>query len=179
MIWEFNFLDFLQTLRSPVLDELMIGITSLGDGARFWIGLCIILLIFPRTRKLGLIAGLSFLVTYLLNDHFLKELIGRPRPYTLRDVELLIPARQDFSFPSGHTSMAFAVALPIYYAKLKIGNMDVSRVILLIAGLVAFSRLYLYVHYPTDILGGLILALAVSRTVYSLLSRFLRQDEKK
>ncbi len=151
MAWEIAFLQWIQAnVVCDWLTPIMEFCTNMGGGL-IWIAITIILLIFPQTRKLGLITALALLINILLCNVFLKPLIARPRPFTLAEVELLIPAPGDFSFPSGHTSASFAAATAIFLGWRKAGIAA-----LLFAGVVAFSRLYFFVHFPTDVLGGLV-----------------------
>ena len=113
MAWEIAFLQWIQAnVVCDWLTPIMEFCTNMGGGL-IWIAITIILLIFPQTRKLGLITALALLINILLCNVFLKPLIARPRPFTLAEVELLIPAPGDFSFPSGHTSASFAAETAI------------------------------------------------------------------
>lgn len=150
MKMELAILDFLQTLHNPVLDWLMCGISALGNHGAVWIFLGILLLASKKYRKEGLGVLLVLLGCLLAGNVLLKNLVARPRPCWLRpDVPLLIPVPQDFSFPSGHTMAAAAVSCYLW-----LGNRKWGTVSFAVTCLMAFSRMYLYVHYPTDILGG-------------------------
>ena len=136
---EFWILDGIQTLRTPAGDVLMPFITSFGNGGVIWIVLTVILLLIPKTRKTGLILGAALI-----------------RPCDINDaVRLLIPYPSDYSFPSGHTAVSFAAASALYFA----GEKYLWKAALVLAAFIAFSRMYLYVHYPTDILGGALLGI--------------------
>ena len=151
MAWEFNLLDQIQQhLANDFLNALVPRISSLGDAGLIWIALSILLLLFPKTRKAGLASGIALLFMLITGNMILKPLVARLRPFTVNTaVELLIPPPTDFSFPSGHTYASFASASAIFRNNRKIGIPA-----LILASLIAFSRLYLYVHYPTDILAG-------------------------
>ena len=145
-----------QYLRSGVLTPVMKVITFLGNGGWFWILCAVILLAVPRTRKVGCAAVLSVIFGFLVTNVLLKNLVARPRPFAvINALTPLIAKPTDFSFPSGHTTVSFAVALVI--ARMLPKKYGVPAVIL--AALVAFSRLYLGVHYPTDVLAGFVVAL--------------------
>ena len=150
-------------LYCPALDFLMPLITVLGNGGIFWIAASVALMIFPKYRKAGISMGIALLIGLVLCNLTLKPLVARIRPYDYqfkyfgRTISLLIATPHDYSFPSGHTIASFeaAVALTFHHKKLGI-------VALILAALVAFSRLYLYVHYPTDVLASLVLGTAIA-----------------
>ncbi len=150
-LFEIGILDFIQNnLRCAFLDWFMPIVTVLGDGGIFWILFTLALLIIPKTRKLGLACAVSLLIDLALCNGLLKNLIARTRPYDVNpDIVLLVSKPGDYSFPSGHAAASFTVvgALAANKSKLWIPACVLSAVI-------ALSRLYLYVHYPTDVLGG-------------------------
>lgn len=153
---EFWILDGIQTLRTPAGDVLMPFITSFGNGGVIWIVLTVILLLIPKTRKTGLILGAALILDGILCNLLLKNLMRRIRPCDIKDaVRLLIPYPSDYSFPSGHTAVSFAAASALYFA----GGKYLWKTALVLAAFIAFSRMYLYVHYPTDILGGALLGI--------------------
>ena len=147
-------------LWCPFLDAVMPVITLLGDAGIFWIAVAVALLFFPKTRKIGLGMGAALILGLLLCNLTLKPLIARIRPYDYQlqyfgtNVKLLIEAQHDFSFPSGHTIASFEAATVLMLHNKKAG---IAAVIL--ASLIAFSRLYLYVHYPTDVLAAVVLGI--------------------
>lgn len=153
MAWEFNLLDQIQQrFANEFLDALIPRISSLGDAGLIWIVLSILLLLFPKTRKAGFASAAALLFMLVTGNMILKPLVARLRPFTVNTaVELLIPPPTDFSFPSGHTYASFASASAIYRNNRKIGIPA-----LILASLIAFSRLYLYVHYPTDVMFGIL-----------------------
>ena len=150
---EFLILDFIRdNLTSTFMDGLMKCITFLGNAGWLWIALGVILSFIPKTRKLGFSVCIALIFSLLLCNLTLKPLVARVRPYQIREIALIIETPSDFSFPSGHTSASFAGAVAILLNNKKLG---VPAIIL--AALIAFSRLYLYVHFPTDIIGGIVL----------------------
>ena len=154
---EFKLLDWIQTLRTPVLDQVMCWITKLGNGGAIWILLAVALLVIPRTRKTGMILAAALAVNVILCNGILKPLIARVRPCEVNTaIRLLILRPADYSFPSGHTAASFAAVAALFAAK----ERKLWKPTLVLAILIAFSRLYLYVHYPTDILGGIVLGVA-------------------
>ena len=139
---ELNILDWFQTLHTPILDKIMTSITKLGDAGIFWIILTLLFLIIPKMRKTGIIMAAA-----------VKNLAARTRPYDVNtSVQLLVAKLHDYSFPSGHTAASFASVTALYLA----GERKLWKPALVLACLIAVSRLYLYVHYPTDVLGGMV-----------------------
>ena len=152
-----------ENLRCAFLDFLMPIITLFGDAGIFWIAVAVVLLLIPKYRKIGLSMGAALLIGLLLCNVTLKPLVGRIRPYDYQlkhfgvTIQLLVGAQSDFSFPSGHTIASFeaATVLMIYNRKMGIPAM-------ILAVLIAFSRLYLYVHYPTDVLASVVLGIGIA-----------------
>ena len=147
-------LDWIQAnLQSAFMDAFMPVVTLLGDAGIFWIAWAILLLFFPKTRKIGLGMGFALILGLLVCNVTLKPLVARPRPYDFQEAELgviinlLIEKQHDFSFPSGHTIASFEAATVLLKNSKKMG---IPAMIL--AVIIAFSRLYLYVHYPTDVI---------------------------
>ncbi len=150
---ELQILHGIQGIRTAWLDSVMIFFSAIGEEGICWIAVSVILAVIPRTRKCGLVMMASMLLTHVLGNEFLKPLIARARPcHVDKSVTLLVPRPTSYSFPSGHTANGFTAAVTImaFYRKPGIGA-------LLVAATIAFSRMYLFVHYPTDILGGIIL----------------------
>ena len=144
---EIQILNWLQSLHTPILDKIMQLITHLGDMGIIWIILTIVMLLIPKTRKSGVIMAAALIVDVILCNVILKNLIARVRPYDVYTaVQVLV------AFPSGHTAASFASVTALYLA----GEKKLWKPALALAILIAFSRMYLYVHYPTDILGGVI-----------------------
>ena len=118
--------------------------------------LAVILLIFPKLRKSGVIILAALVVDLILCNGILKNLVGRTRPFDVNtSVSILINKPRDFSFPSGHTAVSFAAVAALFFS----GEKKLWKISLVAAVLIAFSRLYLYVHYPTDILGGIVVGI--------------------
>ena len=150
---ELSVLDWIQTLHTPFLDKIMVFITRLGDAGIIWIVLSIVLLLIPKTRKSGAVMVVALVVDVLLCNIVLKNLVARTRPYDVNTgVHLLVAKLHDYSFPSGHTAASFASVTALYLA----GERKLWKPALVLACLIAVSRLYLYVHYPTDVLGGMV-----------------------
>ena len=168
MDWEFSLLYALQELHNPVLDAIMLFITSLGDDGWFWIAIGVVCLVFKKHRKMGIQLLLSMLCTFILGNLILKNLVARPRPCDIdATVTLLLSRPHGHSFPSGHSINSMVAAVALYLNNRKIGIPAV-----IIATLIGFSRLYLFVHFPTDVLGGFVIAAFVAIGVDWALLKF-------
>ena len=181
--WELEFLHFLQGIHNPILDKIMVCITNLGANGLVILLILIGLAVFPRTRKIGVTALAAFLIAYSIVNIGLKPFINRCRPCWLEpSVKLLIDTPHSFSFPSGHSNSFFAIAGAVFLRNKKIGIPCLA-----VASLVAFSRLYLFVHWPTDVLGGMVTGLFGAVISYVIIEFFsktlgkikLRYKEKK
>ena len=150
---EIQILNIIQNLRTDIGDTIVPLITKLGDAGMIWICLTIVLLIIPKTRKTGVIMMAALLVDVLLCNVLIKNLVARTRPFDVNTaVQLLVAKPRDYSFPSGHTAASFTAVMALYLA----GEKKMWKAALVLAVLIALSRLYLYVHYPTDIIGGVV-----------------------
>lgn len=167
-------LDWIQAnLRSSFMDTVMPIITMLGDEGIFWIAWSVLLLLFPKTRKIGLGMGFAMIIGLLVCNVTLKPLVARIRPYDLKEemgiiIPLLTERMHDFSFPSGHTIASFEGAVVLLKNSKKMGIPA-----MVIAVLIAFSRLYLYVHYPTDVLCSVVLG-----TIFAFIGDAIAQKIK-
>ena len=155
---DFRILDFIHdTFSNAVLDGIMPAITRLGNAALIWILIAVFLLIISKYRRYGIILSVALILCLLIGNITLKPLVARVRPYDLRPgIDLLIAKETDYSFPSGHAMSSFAAATVLLHMNKKVGIAA-----LLLAFLIAFSRLYLYVHFPSDVLAGMVLGIAI------------------
>ena len=151
-------LDWIQAnMQSGFMDKFMPFITKFGDHGTFWMIVAALLFLFPKTRKTGLGMAIAMMIGLLVCNVTLKPLVGRIRPYDLQaelgvTIQLLGERMHDFSFPSGHTIASFEAAVVMLKNSKKRG---IPAMIL--AVLISFSRLYLYVHYPTDVIASIVL----------------------
>ena len=153
---EIQILDMIQRMHTPIGDMIFTGITKLGDAGMIWILLAVALIIFPKMRKHGLAIFAALCIDIVLCNGLLKNLVARVRPCDVNTaVQLLISRPTDFSFPSGHTAASFATVAALYFT----GDKLIWKSSLILAVLIAFSRMYLYVYYPTDILGGILVGI--------------------
>lgn len=155
-------------LRFDWLTPFVKFISSLGNAGFFWILLSVGFLCFKKTRKAGFLSLLSLLLCFLVTNVALKNIIARMRPYhRYEDILLLIVHPGDFSFPSGHSASAFAAAgILFHYIDQRAGIG-----LLILASAIALSRLYLGVHYPTDVFAGICVGLMCSFVIYALAQR--------
>lgn len=169
---EIKFLELLHSLHFPLLNYIMIFITSLGNGGLIWI-VAALFLIFQNKNMLkreGFTIAVALIIFSVLGLLILKPIIARPRPFIAQGVDILIKEPMGFSFPSGHTGSSFAAASVIYFYNKKKGLLA-----LILATLIAFSRMYLFVHYPSDIVGGLILGIISSRIAIKITNEISRK----
>ena len=157
-------------LRADWMNGFWRAISGLGNLGLFWILLSLILLLFRSTRRAGAAALCSMALCFVCSNLILKHLVARARPYELfTALRPLIALPADTSFPSGHTTNGFAAAL--CYLRMGGGPRWLAPLSVTLAGLIAFSRLYVGVHYPSDVLGGMAVAFFGSWLVCRLLNR--------
>lgn len=169
---EIQILNMIQTWHSTLMDTLMVFISTIGNSGMIWIAIGLLLLISKKYRRGGIAVLLALLLGYIGGNLIIKHLFMRQRPcWIYPDIVLLIPNPTDYSFPSGHTQAAFAAAVSLYYMNKKAGVAAV-----LLAFVMGFSRMYLYVHFPTDVLAGMLLGI-----FWALLAQFLlnRMEKRK
>lgn len=176
---DLSILEFIQkNIRCDFLDAIVPPITHLAEKGIFWIAVALILICFKKTRKTGFMVGAALLIGLALGNGVLKNVVGRIRPYDLdgsllKEADLLVSGLSDFSFPSGHTLASFEAATVLLIRDKRMGIPA-----LVLAILIALTRLYLYVHYPTDVIAGAIFGIAfavlgvfVVNKIYKALSR--------
>lgn len=142
-----------ENVHSAFLTMFFRIVTLLGEGGIFWIAVAVILLFFKKTRRSGICIGASLLIGVIVGNGIIKNVVARPRPYdAIEGIESVVSHLSDYSFPSGHSLCCFEAAtalamnrtwwaIPAYVG----------------AVLVAVSRLFLFVHYPTDVICGALL----------------------
>lgn len=165
-------LHFIQdNLRTDILDRVFPIITFLGDHGAVWILLAVILLFRRQTRRTAILILIAMAAAALIGTNMVKEFVARPRPCWLDDsVVMLIKVPQDYSFPSGHTMIGTVFCFLINRTNKVIG---VFCVILML--LIAFSRMYLYVHFPSDILAGLVIGIIFGAVTWLIGGRWARK----
>lgn len=170
--FEISILLWIQENLRGFMDSFWVFITSLADKGWFWILIAAIMLFFKKTRTAGVTVLLALIFNHVMTNMILKDLIGRPRPYTVSpEIVTLIRQLSSYSFPSGHTSSSFAAAFVMYRMLPK----KIGIPALTLAAMIGFSRMYVGVHYPTDVIGGMVVALVCSILAYYLVQMIKRK----
>ena len=162
---EFYILNYIQTeLRTDFLDKLMPAISFLGKAGLIWIVIAVVCLFFKRSRMLGRSLAFDLIFNLIASSCIIKPIVSRIRPCVLdKTVDLLVNAPFDPSFPSGHTLFAFGAATIIF-----IYNKWLGIAAYIFGFLMAFSRMYLYVHFPTDVAFGAVFGIVFAVVAYKL-----------
>lgn len=168
---EFSILYAIQKLHCVRLDNVILTMTDLmGDYGQIWLIVAAVLLLFKATRKTGLCVLLSYALVFVVGQYLLKDLIARARPCHIDEtVQLLVSRPSSYSCPSTHTGWAFAAAFSIFLNHRKTDK-AAGIAALIAASAIGFSRMYLFVHFPTDVLFGAVLGLLAAIASHALLN---------
>ena len=171
---ELQILHWFESLHNGLLDPFMVCITKLGDKGLFWILLAAALICTKKYRRAGVTMALALIFSVIFCNGLMKNIVARPRPFWVDPTfNLLVKAPTDYSFPSGHTSASFASALALLMWHKREG---ICAVVL--ASLIALSRLYLTVHYPTDVLVSLVLGSLYGIIAFLVIRYICRRSPK-
>ena len=175
---DYLILMFIQEhLRFDWLTGPTVFVSHLGNSGLFWILLCLVLLAFKRTRKMGLCGLLALLIGALITNVALKNIIARIRPYEqFSDIILLLERQKDFSFPSGHACSSFAAACALYWTSEQKTRL-IGVLSLALAVLISWSRLYVGVHFPTDVLCGAVIGIFSAWMAWQIIKKI--QDRQR
>lgn len=175
--WDAGVLLWIQeNMRTDLMTAIMRGITRLGDNGCLWIVLAIVLLVVGKTRRVGAASALSLLLTYLVVNLGIKNIVARIRPYeVIEGLNRLVPAEDSFSFPSGHSAHAFAVGLVVFFMLPK----KIGVPTLVLAFFISISRMYVGVHYPTDVLVGMLIGSAFACLSVWIVGQILKKWENR
>lgn len=158
-------------IRNDFLTPIMTFITHLGEEGFIWIVLTVLLLIPKKTRKVGAMSAVALIIMLLINNMFLKNLVARPRPYdVIPGLTPLVPKLDSFSFPSGHTASSFAAG-SVMFRKLP---KKFGVPILIFAIVMGLTRLYVGVHYPTDVLFAAFEGVVIGYLAQALVNSFIQ-----
>ena len=174
---DLSVLDFIQAhLSNAFCDTVMPLITALGNAWLIWILLALALTAIPKYRRLGITVAAALVMDVIICNGIIKPLVARIRPFDVNTaVQLIIAKPTDYSFPSGHTAASFTAVSALYFRR---SRLWIPAFVL--ALLIAFSRLYLYVHYPSDVLAGIFIGILLGYLAKLLTDYiFRRADEKK
>lgn len=165
-----------QNIRSEQLDGLFGMITTLGNAGVVWIAFTIVLLIPKKTRQIGLAMGVSLLLCLLIVNLTMKPLFMRVRPYEVAGfLDIYVNKPHDFSFPSGHTATAFAAA----WVFMRMAKTKFRYVVMAFACVVAFTRLYFFLHYPSDVGMSILLGIVFAELGIWIVTHFMDQLNQK
>ena len=159
---ELQILHMLQDIHAEWLEPVIILLSALGNAGLIWIALSVVLAIPKRTRLCAFTMMGAMALSFLLGNVIIKNLVARPRPFSVD------------SFPSGHTLNGFTAATVLFLYYKKAGVFA-----LLSAAAIAFSRMYLFVHYPTDILAGMLLGIADAAAMYFIVKMIQKKREER
>ncbi len=176
-VFELKILDFIQeNLKCGFLDWFMPLVTKLGDAGIFWIIVAVVLLFTKKYRKVGAMMGVALVMGLLVVNCGIKPLVDRIRPYDMPgvNVDLLVDRLHDGSFPSGHTVASFEASVVLMLNDKRLGIPA-----LIIAVLVSLSRLYLYVHYPSDVLVSVVLGIVFAFLAVKIVNKTVDTFQKR
>lgn len=160
-------------VRISFLTPIVQFITSLGDKGIFWIAVCILLIFIKKTRRIGIVAAVSLAISALIVNVILKTQVMRIRPYVLEQgLRLITKMPSDYSFPSGHASASFATAVVLFKGLPR--YMGITALVL--AFLIGLSRLYVGVHFPTDVLAGAAIGIMAALLTWYIFKRYVYKD---
>lgn len=157
--FELRILDFIrENIACPVLDSIVIVLTKLGNGGVLWIALAFVFLFFKKTRKMGITMGVALIAGVFFINLIVKNAVCRIRPYDLNPgIQLIVERLSDYSFPSGHALSCFEASVVMLKYDKRFGIPAI-----IVGSLIALSRMYLYVHYPSDVLAGAIFGIIIA-----------------
>lgn len=173
--FEIEILNFIQeNLRNGFLDKVMLIVTMCGNLGIFWVAVALIISAKAKYRRCSITMLIGLIMGVIIGNLIIKNAVMRDRPcWVVEMSDMLIANPQDFSFPSGHTLSSFCAASILFYYDKRLGIPSFA-----VALLIAFSRIYLYVHYPSDILGGAILGVVIAGITISATNKYLFKNKE-
>ena len=170
MNWEINFLNEIGKIHNSILNPIMKIMSYLGSGGIVFIILGAVFLLNKKQRKMGITILIALALCGVFGNLLIKPMVGRIRPYIRYNIPIIVPPPMGASFPSGHTYSAFATAMSSWYY-----NRKLSAFLFGFAVLMGFSRMYLYVHYPTDVLAGALLGAVLAAVSYKIVNKLYKK----
>lgn len=170
--FEAPILLWIQAHRIEALNPIVTFITHLGNAGILWIGLTVLMMIFRKTRRAGVVSVISIVLSFTVANLILKPLVARTRPYEfIEGLRLIIEVQKDKSFPSGHATNALAVAWVMF----RMLDKKYGLPALLLALVICWTRLYVGVHYPTDVLAGMLIGIASAEAAMRIVAILRRR----
>lgn len=156
--WDLSVLWAIQSVKCGFMDSIMAFFSYIGEKGAIWLAIGVVFCIFKKTRAAGVMMLCAMTLGLLLGEFGIKNIVCRPRPFVVcPELPMNISQPSGYSFPSGHTTASFAAATAIAF-----GNKKFAVPAFLLAFLIAFSRLYNCVHFPTDVICGALLGIALA-----------------
>ena len=167
---DFSILYWIQdNLRNSFMDFVMPLFSNLQDGGLIWISIAVVMLFFKRTRYCGIAVLFAMGIDTLITEYGIKNVVCRVRPCNLvDDVNMLVKKPTSYSFPSNHSASAFAGAVAVM---LTIKKKAWTIPAFVFSGIIAFSRMYVFVHFPSDVFAGILLGSTVAVLVCYLMKK--------
>lgn len=170
--FEAPILLWIQAHRIEALNPIISFITHLGNAGILWIGLTVLMIVYPKTRRAGVVSAISIVLSFTAANLILKPLIARTRPYEfIHGLDCIIEAQRDKSFPSGHATNALAVAWVMF----RMLDKKYGLPALILAIVICWTRLYVGVHYPTDVLAGMLIGIAAAEAAMRIVAILRRR----
>lgn len=172
--FELEILDFIKYhIKNGFLDTVMPIVTMCGNLGIFWVAVALVISAKAKYRKCSITMLIGLIAGVLIGNLLIKNAVHRDRPCWIIDIQnMLIDNPQDFSFPSGHTLSSFCAASILFYYDKRLGIPSFG-----VAILIAFSRMYLYVHFPTDIIGGALLGIIIACMTVKVTNKYIFKSE--
>ena len=174
MDWEFDILYAIQSIRTPFLDKLMAFLSTIGNAGALWIVIGVVLCVSKKYRRGGMQMLSAELLSFIVGNLIIKNMVDRLRPCQIDEtVSLIVKIPFDSSFPSGHTLNGITAAVTLMFIDKRMGIPA-----LVLAVLIAFSRMYNFMHFPTDVLAGAVLGVVSAVFVNYLFNRAKKKTGK-
>jgi undecaprenyl-diphosphatase len=163
-----------ERLRTGALDYIMIALSFIGNAGALWLAICAIMAAQKQRRRQGAMLFACLALCFIVNNVIIKNAVGRARPFeAIEGLRILIQAPRDRSFPSGHAASGFAAAFAL--SRMYGGRAALASYAA--AALIAVSRVYVGVHYPSDVAAGALFGTLCAAALFYLRHHFYRKPE--